>query len=87
MCVYFPLAILTLCMTSSSKDVERELPIWSSRSCGNVSRRYFFFLSEPHVVYTCRNLMAWQAISDYVHRLPHRRPQQEAAVAACWERR
>ena len=57
-----PLAILTLCMTSSSKDVERELPIWSSRSCGNVSRRYFFFLSEPHVVYTCRYLTACQAI-------------------------
>ena len=60
MYVYFPLANLTLCMTSSSKDVERELPMWSSRSCGNVSRRYFFFLSEPHVVYTCRYLTGYE---------------------------
>ena len=68
MYVYFPLAILTLCMTSSSKDVERELPMWSSRSCGNVSRRYFFFLSEPHVVYTCRHMAACQLTADCVHR-------------------
>lgn len=42
-----------MCMTSSSKEVERELPMWSSRSCGNVSSRYFFLRSEPHVVNTC----------------------------------
>ena len=50
-------------MTSSSKEVERELPMWSSRSCGKVSRRYFFFLSEPHVVNTCsaERLSGWQA--------------------------
>ena len=44
----------TMCMTSSSKEVERELPMWSSRSCGKVSSRYFFFLSEPQVVNTYR---------------------------------
>ncbi len=50
----------TMCMTSSSKEVERELPMWSSRSCGKVSIRYFFFLSEPQVVNTCRHTMTHQ---------------------------
>jgi hypothetical protein len=39
-------------MTSSSKEVERELPMWSSRSLGKVSSRYFLFLSDPQVVNT-----------------------------------
>lgn len=43
----------TWCMIMCSKEVERELPMWSSHRPGKVFSRYAFFRSDPHVVNTC----------------------------------
>lgn len=46
----------TWCMMRCSKEVERELPMWSSRRPGKVASRYAFLRSDPQVVNTCHHI-------------------------------